>query len=93
MSRFEAHPLPERICEVSLLGGSVNTEASMLTVGIETVTQDSAGRKIMPKKHVSFAIGKVHGDQEERVFPVPISFARDLAARINEFCDHIEAQP
>ena len=86
---FLSEPRPEKICALSWLPGGGSETYSILTIGLTVTTYTPGGLKIVPTKEIRFAIGK-KDDEESSVQNVPISMARDLAARIIEMCDVAE---
>lgn len=87
-SKFLPVPMPERICMLSI--NHPDRPEPMLTVGLQVLTENRDGLKLVPHKVVVVAIGKTIGDATEREFPLDVSSARTLAARIVEFCDAAE---
>lgn len=88
---FLPRPLPERIYQASF---SKNLKPKhpplMLSVGLCVRTEDIHGLKIVPTTELAISIGDVDGETEKTVYEVPISMARDLAARMIAMCDAAE---
>ena len=64
-------------------------------VGLKILTDDGNGHEIIPTAQIVFAFGAVTGanhitENVEREFDLSPSMARDLAARLLEFCDSAE---
>ncbi len=85
---FLSDPRPERICKFSYL--EPDKPQPMLSVGVQVIEKTHDGFKVIPSKMVVFAFGETKGDAEERIFDIPASMARALAARLIEFSDAVD---
>lgn len=81
---FLADPRPERIAALDFpADGRDGKSGPLLTVGLKEITESIGGLKVTPHLAVVFAIDNAEVD-------IPLSWARDMAGKINEYCDFAE---
>lgn len=81
---FLAVPRPEQIAKVAFpVDGFPGRDGPCLTVGLKDITDDGRGLKVTPHLAVVFAIDGTEID-------MPLRWARDMAGKINEYCDFAE---
>lgn len=84
---LHAEPRPERVANVDLTNPKQAQDT--FAVGITTTTETAGGLKIIPTNEIAFVVGRTDGSAEHG-FAIGPRHARALAAKIIEFCDHIE---
>ena len=89
MSKFLPEPLPERICDYSF--SEPHKIQAMLSVGVRVLREDFLGMEIKPTPHITVALGKTD-DPLENTYDLSLRMARNLANRIIEMCNAVEAK-
>jgi hypothetical protein len=85
---FLSFPLTERVAKIRF-GPDAPAPKDMLSVGLQRLTEDDVGLKIVPSHHVVVAIGQPN-NVEERAFALDPSMARDIAKLMLVLADEAE---
>lgn len=90
---FFPYPLTERVAHMHFGPKPLGWKAQdMLSIGLQRLTEDHSGLKIVPMHHIVIAIGEVRkgGNAEEKAFALNPSSTRDIAKRMLEMADEAE---
>jgi|ERR1700685_2414951 len=85
MREFVKDPYPERICWMGF-GGEDTSNYPLLSIGVQQITHNIRGLKVLPHFNVMIATGDQKDFQKTRC-DVDAKTARALARRLNEFAD------